>query len=99
MLGLVLVDLWVVTARYSPLRTGLVYPLGLTDPWKILANLAGAALVLGCVTMAVERWGRPARWFPGGQTARRAARARRRRAPTATGCCWRCCSRSRSPGS
>jgi len=81
MLGLVLVDLWVVTARYSPLRTGLVYPLGLTDPWKILANLAGAALVLGCVTMAVERWGRPARWFPGGQTA---APSRPRSAPSGT---------------
>lgn len=67
MLGLVVVDLWVVTARYNPLLTGLVYPLGLTDPWKLLANLAGAALVLGGVLMAVERWRRPWRWFaPGG---------------------------------
>jgi len=75
MLGLFLVDLWVVTARYNPLLTGLVYPLGLADPWKLLANLAGVALVLGCVMMAAERWGRPGRWFaperaPGGRRPR-----------------------------
>lgn len=75
MLGLVLVDLWVVTARYNPLLTGLVYPLGLADPWKLMANLAGVALGLGCVMMAVERWGRPGRWFaperaPGGHRPR-----------------------------
>ena len=55
MLGFGLVDLWVVTARYNPLRTGLVYPLGFFDPWKLLANLAGVALVTGSLLMSSDR--------------------------------------------
>jgi quinone-modifying oxidoreductase subunit QmoC len=55
MLALVLVDLWVITARYNPLRSGLVYPLGIGDPWKLLANLAGLALVVGCGLMTRDR--------------------------------------------
>jgi quinone-modifying oxidoreductase subunit QmoC len=55
MLALVLVDLWVITARYNPLRSGLVYPLGISDPWKLLANLAGVALIVGCALMTRDR--------------------------------------------
>ncbi|MBN2191637.1 MAG: quinone-interacting membrane-bound oxidoreductase complex subunit QmoC [Polyangiaceae bacterium] len=65
--GLMVVDLWVVTARQNPLLSGLVYPLGLADPWKLLANLAGVALVMGCVMMGIERLRRRERWFPGGK--------------------------------
>jgi quinone-modifying oxidoreductase, subunit QmoC len=55
MLALGVVDLWVITARFNPLRSGLVYPLGITDPWKVLANLAGVTLVVGCLLMTRER--------------------------------------------
>jgi quinone-modifying oxidoreductase, subunit QmoC len=59
MLGLLVVDFWVITARYNPLRVGLVYPLGLLDPWKVLANLAGVLLLSGCATMCYDRLRRP----------------------------------------
>jgi len=55
MLALAVVDLWVLSARCNPLRSGLVYPLGITDPWKLLANLAGVALIVGCILMTRER--------------------------------------------
>jgi quinone-modifying oxidoreductase subunit QmoC len=55
MLALVLVDIWVITARYNPLRGGLVYPLGILDPWKMLANLAGTLLIVGCLVMCRDR--------------------------------------------
>lgn len=64
MLALMLVDLWVITARYNPLRSGLVYPMGFADPWKLLANLAGLALFAGCVLMSVDRLKRPSRSAP-----------------------------------
>ncbi len=75
MLGLGWVDFWVVTARYNPLRTGLVYPLGFFDPWKLLANLAGVGLTIGCVMMMRDRL-------------RRGTRAGRRSRPTGTYSDW-----------
>jgi quinone-modifying oxidoreductase, subunit QmoC len=60
MVGLIAVDLWVIIARYNPLRIGLVYPLGPFDPWKLLANGAGALLVLGCLLMSLARLRRDA---------------------------------------
>jgi quinone-modifying oxidoreductase, subunit QmoC len=59
MLALFLTDLWVITARFNPLLTGLVYPLGFLNPWKIMANLAGLAVLIGATLMSVERWRRP----------------------------------------
>jgi quinone-modifying oxidoreductase subunit QmoC len=55
MVALGFVDVWIITARYNPLLGGLVYPLGLRDPWKLLANLAGIALVGGCMLMTRDR--------------------------------------------
>jgi quinone-modifying oxidoreductase, subunit QmoC len=60
MLALWLTSLWVSTARWNPLLEGLVYPLGFWNPWKLLANLAGLAVVLGLTLMLAERWKRPA---------------------------------------
>lgn len=55
-LALSLVAIWVITAKYNPLiPDGFIYPFWFWDPWKILANAAGAAIVAGCVWMAVER--------------------------------------------
>jgi quinone-modifying oxidoreductase subunit QmoC len=55
-LALSLVAIWVVTARYNPLIQGdFVYPFGFWDPWKVLANLGGIALVGGCLLMSFER--------------------------------------------
>jgi quinone-modifying oxidoreductase subunit QmoC len=55
MLALWLTSLWVVTARWNPLLDGLVYPLGVWNPWKIMANLAGLAVAAGATLMFVER--------------------------------------------
>ena len=55
MVGLCLTSLWVVTARWNPLLAGLVYPLGFWNPWKVLANLSGLAVVLGAALMFVSR--------------------------------------------
>jgi quinone-modifying oxidoreductase subunit QmoC len=55
-LGLSAVTIWVMTARYNPLiNEAFVYPLNFWDPWRILANLAGIALIAGCLMMIQER--------------------------------------------
>jgi len=55
-LALGLVSIWVVTARFNPLiQSDFVYPFGFWDPWKILANLGGIALLGGLLWMAFER--------------------------------------------
>jgi quinone-modifying oxidoreductase subunit QmoC len=59
MLALVLTSFWAVTARWNPLLEGLVYPFGFWNPWKILANLGGLAVVVGTSLMLAERWQRP----------------------------------------
>lgn len=58
-LALCLVTFWVITSRYNPLfADGFVYPLNFWDPWKVLANLGGTALIIGCAWMGVNRlWG------------------------------------------
>lgn len=54
--GLTLVTLWVIFARHNPLIQGeFIYPFGFWNPWKILANIAGAALVAGCLLMIRDR--------------------------------------------
>ena len=55
-LALSLVAVWVVTARYNPLiQSDFVYPFGFWNPWKMLANLGGIALLGGGLLMAFER--------------------------------------------
>jgi quinone-modifying oxidoreductase subunit QmoC len=55
-LALSLVAIWVVTAKINPLiPNGMVYPFSLFDPWKIMANAAGAAVLGGCLLMIWER--------------------------------------------
>jgi len=55
-LSLSLVTLWVITARYNPLIQGdFIYPFNLWNPWKILANFGGAALIAGCLLMIWDR--------------------------------------------
>ncbi|MGA2964736.1 MAG: quinone-interacting membrane-bound oxidoreductase complex subunit QmoC [Terriglobales bacterium] len=68
-LGLLVVDLWVLTARFNPLlRDGIAYPFNFWSPWKILANLAGGAMLIGCARMVRDRMprtGRTGTWFAG----------------------------------
>jgi quinone-modifying oxidoreductase subunit QmoC len=59
LLALVLVSLWVATARWNPLLSGLVYPLGWWNPWKVMANVAGGCVLVGATLMLVGRWRRP----------------------------------------
>jgi quinone-modifying oxidoreductase subunit QmoC len=55
-LALVLVTLWVITAPYNPLIAGpFIYPLNFWNPFKLLANMAGIALIAGCVLMIKDR--------------------------------------------
>jgi quinone-modifying oxidoreductase subunit QmoC len=55
-LALVLVTLWVITAPYNPLITGpFIYPLDIWNPWKLLANAGGIALILGSALMIRDR--------------------------------------------
>lgn len=57
--GLLVVDLWVLTARFNPLLRGaFAYPFNFWSPWKILANLAGAAMLIGCTLMVRDRLAR-----------------------------------------
>jgi quinone-modifying oxidoreductase, subunit QmoC len=60
MVALFLTSLWVITARWNPLLHGLVYPLGLWNPWKLMANLAGLSVTVGVLMMLAERWKQPA---------------------------------------
>jgi len=54
--ALTLTTLWVITIHINPLAGGdLRYPMGLWEPMKVLANLGGAAVAIGCIWMAIER--------------------------------------------
>ncbi len=60
--GLLVVDLWVLTSRFNPLlKDTFVYPFSFWSPWKILANLAGSAVLIGCALMVRDRMARPNR--------------------------------------
>ena len=46
-----------ITSGINPLIHGnFVYPFGFFSPWKILANLGGLAIVLGCSLMIRDRF-------------------------------------------
>ncbi|MFC2172221.1 quinone-interacting membrane-bound oxidoreductase complex subunit QmoC [Acidobacteriota bacterium] len=50
------VTIWVITAKYNPLiRDDFIYPFNFFSPWKMLANVGGAALVAGCLLMSWDR--------------------------------------------
>jgi quinone-modifying oxidoreductase, subunit QmoC len=49
------VTLWVITGRYNPLLQDFIYPFGFWSPWKMLANLGGIAVLVGCVSMIWDR--------------------------------------------
>jgi quinone-modifying oxidoreductase subunit QmoC len=55
-LALTLVTLWVITARYNPVIQGeFIYPFAFLNPWKMLANLGGVALIAGLLLMMRDR--------------------------------------------
>ena len=62
-LALFIVSVWAVIALYgiNPMIPGhdqdLIYPFAIWNPWKILANLGGIALVVGCVLAIRDRSG------------------------------------------
>ncbi|MBN2321869.1 MAG: quinone-interacting membrane-bound oxidoreductase complex subunit QmoC [Acidobacteria bacterium] len=59
--ALFVVTIWAVVALYiiNPMIPGhdqdLIYPFAIWSPWKILANLGGIALVIGCVLAILKR--------------------------------------------
>jgi quinone-modifying oxidoreductase subunit QmoC len=54
--ALTLVTLWVITAKHNPLvQDTFVYPFGFWNPWKLLANLGGIAVLAGCLLMIWDR--------------------------------------------
>ena len=60
-LALFIVSVWAVIALYviNPLIPGhdqdLIYPFAIWNPWKLLANLGGIALVVGCLLAIRDR--------------------------------------------
>ncbi len=55
-IALTLVAIWVLTARYNPLiRSDFVYPFAFFDPWKMIANAGGLAVIAGCLLMIRDR--------------------------------------------
>ncbi|MBU8932655.1 MAG: quinone-interacting membrane-bound oxidoreductase complex subunit QmoC [candidate division Zixibacteria bacterium] len=55
-LALTLVTLWVITARINPLIQGnFIYPFSFFNPWKVLANAGGLAMIIGLVLMIRDR--------------------------------------------
>lgn len=58
--GLLLVDAAVLLVRFPPFAAdGLLYPFSLWSPWKILANVAGLAVLVGVALMARDRLAGP----------------------------------------
>ena len=59
--ALFVVTIWAVVALYviNPMIPGhdqdIIYPFSILNPWKILANLGGIALVVGCVLAILKR--------------------------------------------
>ncbi len=54
--ALCIVTAWVVTGPVNPLlQGGFAYPFAFLSPWKILANLGGLAVLVGCVLMIWDR--------------------------------------------
>jgi quinone-modifying oxidoreductase subunit QmoC len=54
--ALLMVTFWVITNTLNPLIQGsFAYPFNFWNPLKLLANLGGAALILGCVLMIFDR--------------------------------------------
>jgi len=55
-IALTVVTLWVITAKINPLiNSDFVYPFGFWNPWKMLANAGGVAVLAGCILMAYDR--------------------------------------------
>jgi quinone-modifying oxidoreductase subunit QmoC len=55
-LALTMVTLWIITSGINPIIRGeFVYPFNFWSPWKLLANIGGAALLAGCVLMLRSR--------------------------------------------
>jgi len=56
-IALSVVTFWVITGPINPLlKDGFVYPFSFWSPWKLLANIAGAAVFSGCVLMIRQRF-------------------------------------------
>ncbi len=55
-ISLTVVTIWVMTAKFNPLIPGsFVYPFNFWNPLKMLANLGGVAIVVGCLLMIIDR--------------------------------------------
>jgi len=54
-IALAVVPVWIVTARINPLLQDFVYPFNFWNPWRMLANLGGVAVLAGCGLMIRDR--------------------------------------------
>ncbi len=55
-IALSVVTFWVITGPINPLlKDGFIYPFSFWSPWKLLANVGGAAVFFGCVLMIRQR--------------------------------------------
>jgi quinone-modifying oxidoreductase subunit QmoC len=55
-LALSIVTFWVITGPYNPfIGSEFIYPFSFWSPWKLLANIGGLAVLVGCLLMIWER--------------------------------------------
>ena len=55
-LALSVVTFWVITSGINPLIRGdFIYPFSFWSPWKLLANVGGLAILVGCILMIYDR--------------------------------------------
>lgn len=54
-IALTVVTLWVITGTLNPLLPAFVYPFSFWNPWKILANIGGLAILTGCFLIIRDR--------------------------------------------
>jgi quinone-modifying oxidoreductase subunit QmoC len=54
-IAMFVVSLWVMTASINPLLQDFIYPFNFWNPWRLLANLGGLAVLVGCGLMIRER--------------------------------------------
>jgi len=55
-LALCMVTFWIITSGINPIiKRDFIYPFSFWSPWKLLANIGGAALAFGCFVMMRDR--------------------------------------------
>lgn len=55
-IAMFVVSIWTMTSSINPLLSDFIYPFNLINPWRLLANLGGVAVLIGCGMMIMQRF-------------------------------------------